>query len=86
MLVALGAIGIACGRSATGTDAASSEIADVAARVAQVAAAVTGQDAPLADDRLDGNHLGFDTHTYPGDKTMRAWKSAPRAPYSWVGF
>ena len=86
LLVALGAIGIACGRSATGTDAASSEIADVAARVAQVAAAVTGQDAPLADDRLDGNHLGFDTHTYPGDNTMRAWKSAPRAPYSWVGF
>jgi hypothetical protein len=30
--------------------------------------------------------MGFDTHTYPGDRTMRAWKSAPGAPYRWVGY
>ena len=85
LLAALGAIGIACGRSATEPDAANA-VADAAATVAQVAAAVTGQDAPLADEQLDGRHLGFDTHTYPGDKTMRAWKSAKNAPYSWVGY
>jgi hypothetical protein len=79
-------IAIACGRSATAPDGQRSGVADAAAAVAQVAAAVTGQDAPLADEQLDGKHLGFDTHTYPGDKTMRAWKSAPGAPYRWVGY
>ena len=85
LLATLGAIGIACGRSSTEPSAENS-VADAAATVAQVAAAVTGQDAPLADQQLDGKHLGFDTHTYPGDKTMRAWKTAADAPYSWVGF
>ena len=85
LLTALGAIGIACGQSSTAPDAKSA-VADVAATVAQVAAAVTGQTAPLADDQLDGKHLGFDTHTYPGEKTMRAWKTAANAPYSWVGY
>jgi hypothetical protein len=82
---AIAAIGIACGRSTTEPEAADA-VADAAATVAQVAAAVTGQDAPLADEQLDGKHLGFDTHTYPGDKTMRAWKNAVDAPYSWVGY
>ena len=85
MLVVLAAIGIACGRSTTEPDGASA-VADAAAKVAQLAAAVTGQDAPLADDQLDGRHLGFDTHTYPGDTTMRAWKRAKNAPYRWVGY
>ena len=85
LLTGLGAIGIACGRSSPEPDAKSA-VANVAATVAQVAAAVTGQDAPLADDQLDGKHLGFDTHTYPGEKTMRAWKTAANAPYSWVGY
>ena len=85
LLAALGALGIACGRASTEPDAADA-VADAAAKVAQVAAAVTGQDAPLADDQLDGRHLGFDTHTYPGDKTMHAWKNATNAPYSWVGY
>jgi hypothetical protein len=82
---AIAAIGIACGRSTT-EPAAADAVADAAAKVAQVAAAVTGQDAPLADDQLDGKHLGFDTHTYPGDRTMRAWKNAANAPYRWVGY
>lgn len=85
LLVAFGALGIACGRSSTEPDAANA-VADAAAKVAQLAAAVTGQDAPMADDQLDGRHLGFDTHTYPGDKTMIAWKTARNAPYSWVGY
>jgi hypothetical protein len=29
-----------------------------------------------------GSHLGFDTHSYPGDRAMQAW----RATYEWVGF
>jgi hypothetical protein len=85
LLVALAAIGIACGRSSTEPGAANA-VADAAAKVAQVAATVTGQEARLADQQLDGRHLGFDTHTYPGDKTMRAWKTAENAPYSWVGY
>ncbi len=85
LLVSLAAIGIACGRASTAPNAAE-RVANAAAQVAQVAAAVTGQDAPLAADQLDGRHLGFDTHTYPGEKTMRAWKNAANAPYSWVGY
>ena len=61
-------------------------MATVAASVAQVAAAVTGQDAPMADDYTKDRYVGFDTHTYPGTATMTAWKKAPGAPYSWVGY
>lgn len=74
----------ACGRSPD--DPTRSGVADVAAKVAQAAAAVTGQDAPIADAYEQGHYVGFDTHTYPGTATMRAWKSAPGAPYSWVGY
>jgi hypothetical protein len=84
-LITVTALAIGCGRSSTEPDGRS-PVADAAASVAQMAAAVTGQDAPIADEQLDGKHLGFDTHTYPGDKTMRAWKDAPGAPYRWVGY
>jgi len=47
---------------------------------------MSGQDAPLADQAEQGHFLGFDTHTYPGDAKMRAWKNAPGAPYRWVGY
>jgi hypothetical protein len=83
--VALAVVGLlifACNRSPTGTEKA----AEVSAKVAQVAAAVTGQDAPMADQAEQGHFLGFDTHTYPGDAKMLAWKNAPNAPYSWVGY
>jgi len=81
-------IAIACGRAATepGFQHEESKVADVAAQVAQVAATVTGQQSPMADAQTNGKHMGFDTHTYPGDKTMRAWKAAPGAPYRWVGY
>ena len=87
-IVGIAGLAIACGRSATqpGEEAADSEVADVAAKVAQVAAAVTGQHAPLANAQQEGKNMGFDTHTYPGDKTMQAWKAAPGAPYRWVGY
>jgi hypothetical protein len=63
-----------------------SAVADVAAKVAQAAAAVTGQEAKLANEYEKGHYVGFDTHTYPGTGTMKAWKNAPGAPYSWVGY
>src|SRR5678815_392938 len=59
-----------------------SPVADVAAKVAQAAAAVTGQDAPMADQYEKGRYVGFDTHTYPGDRIMKAWKDEPGSPYS----
>jgi hypothetical protein len=86
LAVATAGIAIACSQSSTGPDGQRSGVANAAAAVAQVAAAVTGQESPLADEQLDGKHLGFDTHTYPGDATMRAWKNAPGAPYRWVGY
>jgi glycoside hydrolase-like protein len=87
-IVAIAGLAIACGRSATAPDGepGDSKVASVAAQVAQVAAAVTGQEAPLADAQQEGKNMGFDTHTYPGDKTMAAWKAAPGAPYRWVGY
>jgi hypothetical protein len=84
LLIATTVIAIACGREAT--EPGSSSVANLAASVAQAASAVTGQPSPLADEQMDGKHLGFDTHTYPGDMTMQAWKSAPGAPYRWVGY
>ncbi len=81
-LACAGLLVFACNRSPTSADKA----AQVSAKVAQVAAAITGQDAPLADEAESGRYLGFDTHTYPGDAKMVAWKNAPNAPYSWVGY
>jgi hypothetical protein len=60
--------------------------AKVAAGVAQAAAAVTGQSAPMADAYEKGTFVGFDTHTFPGTKTMLAWKKTPGSNYSWVGY
>jgi hypothetical protein len=58
----------------------------VAAGVAQAAAAVTGQSAPMADAYEKGTFVGFDTHTYPGTSVMRTWKNTPGSKYSWVGY
>ena len=87
-VIGVAGVAIACGRASTepGAESEHSKVADVAAQVAQVAATVTGQTSPMADAQTAGTHLGFDTHTYPGDKTMQAWKSAPGAPYRWVGY
>jgi hypothetical protein len=64
----------------------SQPIVNITANIAQAAAAVTGQDAQFADEVEGGHYVGFDTHTYPGTATMRAWKETPGAPYSWVGY
>jgi hypothetical protein len=84
LLIATG-VAIACGRASSEPGGAQN-VANVAAAVAQVAATVTGQQAPMADAQLGGKHLGFDTNIYPGDKTMSAWMHAPGAPYKWVGY
>lgn len=33
----------------------------------------------------NGRHLGFDTHSYPGDRAMKAWRASD-ANYEWVGY
>jgi hypothetical protein len=88
LVIGIAGLGMACGRSSTAPegDPADSRVATVAAQLAQVAAAVTGQQAPMADAQQEGRNMGFDTHTYPGDNTMAAWKAAPGAPYRWVGY
>ena len=35
--------------------------------------------------RVAGRHLGFDTHTFPGEGALRAWKTSG-APYEWMGY
>jgi hypothetical protein len=79
------AFSTACSSTPTETNEPSS-IADLAAKVAQAAAAVTGQDAPIANAYEKGHYVGFDTHTYPGTPVMRTWKDTPGSPYSWVGY
>src|SRR5206468_1349351 len=74
---------VACDRSSS--DPSKSTFATVAAGVAKAAAAVTGQDAPIATAYEKGRYVGFDTHTYPGTLVMETWKKSPGAPYSWVG-
>jgi hypothetical protein len=88
MVLAAAAYLAACGAGATEprVDTGKSAVADVAAKVAQAAAAVTGQDAPMANNYEKGHYVGFDTHTYPGTTTMRTWKNTPGSPYSWVGY
>jgi hypothetical protein len=83
LIAATVASAFACNSSTAPED---SGFVAVAANVAQVAAAVTAQDAPMADAATKDHYVGFDTHTYPGTVTMTAWKNAPGAPYSWVGF
>lgn len=60
------------------------EIARTSARIAEVAATVTGQ-AALAADEVTSGHLGFDTSEYPGDDAMLAWRTSG-APYEWTGY
>jgi hypothetical protein len=82
------AAGAACGRAPTDPSHSSlgDAAANVAASVAQAAAAVTGQTAPMANAYEKGTFVGFDTHTYPGTSVMRTWKNTPGAQYSWVGY
>jgi hypothetical protein len=63
-----------------------SPVVDATAKIAQAAAAVTGQTAKFANNYEKGKFVGFDTHTYPGTATMTAWKKTPGSPYKWVGY
>lgn len=80
--IALGALAaaVACGDGSTRTS-----VADASARVAIAAAALTGQEAVLANEVANSPYLGFDTGTYPGDDAMRAWRTG-NSPYSWTGY
>ena len=40
----------------------------------------------MAEEYEQQKYLGFDTNRYPGDAAMHAWRHAPNAPYSWVGY
>jgi hypothetical protein len=81
----LATFSVACGSTLT-APAQESPVADATAKVAQLAASVTGQDAPMANNYEKGHYVGFDTHTYPGTSVMHTWKETPGAPYSWVGY
>ena len=65
-LAAAGVVIYACGRSPTGIEKA----ADISAKVAQAAATVTGQDAPVAKEAEAGTWLGFDVYTQAVDRTV----------------
>lgn len=86
------AAGWACGQNAPTEPGPmreqQSKVADLTAKVAQAAAAMTGQEnqAKFASNYEKGHYVGFDTHTYPGTSTMKAWKNEPGSPYSWVGY
>lgn len=63
-------------------------LAGLSAQVAELAAALTGQQAIVAEqiaESADGGHMGFDTGVYPGDAAMRAWRTGG-APYEWTGY
>ncbi len=85
VLLSSGAIVWSCSRVPPSTTS-TSPVIDNTAKVAQVAASITGQTAQVADQVEEGKYVGFDTHTYPGTPTMKTWKSTPGAPYSWVGY
>jgi hypothetical protein len=78
----LGAISAVAACGDRGTRAS---VADASARVAIAAAAISGQDALVANEVAHPSYLGFDTGKYPGDDAMRAWRTG-NSPYSWVGY
>ena len=71
---------------ADGSPRQRSKFIDVTATVAQTAAKITGQTRRSPTTTRRGSYVGFDTHTYPGDATMKAWKKTPGSPYKWVGY
>jgi len=50
-------------------DSTRTSIADASARFAMTAAAITGQDAPIASEvASSASYMGFDTGDYPGER------------------
>lgn len=66
-------------------DATRASVADASARVALAAAAITGQEAQLANEVVRPSYMGFDTGRYPGDAAMLAWRTGD-SPYHWTGY
>ena len=66
-------------------DVSRASVAEASARVALAAAAITGQEAQLANEVTSPSYMGFDTGQYPGDAAMRAWRSG-NSPYKWTGY
>jgi hypothetical protein len=71
--------------AACGDRGTRASVAHASARVAIAAAAISGQDALVANEVAHPSYLGFDTGRYPGDDAMRAWRTG-NSPYSWVGY
>ena len=63
----------------------SSANAEAAAQLAAVPATSILETAARAVSAGTGRHLGFDTHSYPGDRAMKAWRASD-ANYEWVGY
>ncbi|MHB1224308.1 MAG: glycoside hydrolase domain-containing protein [Gemmatimonadaceae bacterium] len=59
-------------------------LGDLPGTIANTPSAVADLPARVVTEIADGRHLGFDTHSYPGDRAMRTWKAT--APYEWVGY
>ena len=78
-------LGVLIAVAACGDRGTRASVADASARVAIAAAAISGQDALLANEVAHPSYLGFDTGNYPGDDAMRAWRTG-NSPYSWAGY
>ena len=59
-------------------------IAHAPGAVAELSAQAVTQVATQVTAAATGTHLGFDTHSYPGDRAMQRWKQS--SPYEWVGY
>lgn len=59
-------------------------LGDLPRTMADAPSALADLPARVATELSDGRHLGFDTHSYPGERAMRTWKQS--APYEWVGY
>jgi hypothetical protein len=83
--IALGVVCCAAALSCGEGGLSRASIAGISGKVAQIAAAMTGQEAVIADEVASATHLGFDTGVYPGDAAMRAWRTGG-SPYEWAGY
>lgn len=59
-------------------------LGDIPQAVADAPATIAELPARMVADLSGGRHLGFDTHSYPGDRAMQIWKES--SPYQWVGY
>jgi hypothetical protein len=77
------AVGQAPGIARTSLGDLPATLASAPAAVAELPLQQVAQVTRFAAN-AEARHLGFDTHSYPGDRAMKAWKE--HTPYEWVGF